>query len=276
MSTARQRLHEVQEALGIEAKRSLGQNFLVSDHVIEKIIAKVRAYAPASLIEIGPGPGALTYFLRQMGVPFTVIELDRVLSEYWRGQGVTVVEADALRLDWRPFFADGGPRVLVSNLPYQISSSIVIDRSLDLNGFDHMVLMFQKEVAQRIAAKAQTENYGMLTVIAQTFWKTETVTEAGPRDFDPAPRVASRVLAFSRRETVVKNPKAYLTFVKVAFAQRRKLLKKNITSLCIQKGLAEGELIGWLGEMGFKETARAEELTPEDFVKLYMKFGFEV
>jgi 16S rRNA (adenine1518-N6/adenine1519-N6)-dimethyltransferase len=276
MSTARQRLHEVQEALGIEAKRSLGQNFLVSDHVIEKIIAKAQSYKPASLIEIGPGPGALTYFLRQMGVPFTVIELDRVLSEYWRGQGLNVVEADALRLDWRPFFEIPGVKVLVSNLPYQISSSIVIDRSLDLDGFDHMVLMFQKEVAQRIAAKAQTENYGMLTVIAQTFWKTETVTEAGPRDFDPAPRVASRVLGFTRRESAVKNPKAYLTFVKIAFAQRRKLLKKNISTLSQQKGLAEGELVSWLIEMGFKETVRAEELTPEDFVKLYKKFGFEV
>jgi 16S rRNA (adenine1518-N6/adenine1519-N6)-dimethyltransferase len=145
-----------------------------------------------------------------------------------------------------------------------------------MNGFDHMVLMFQKEVAQRIAAKAKTENYGMLTVIAQTFWKTETVTEAGPRDFAPAPRVASRVLAFTRKESSLSNPKSYLTFVKVAFAQRRKLLKKNISSLCQQKGIAEEQLIAWLSELGFKETARAEELTPEDFVKLYKKFGFEV
>lgn len=275
MSTARERLHEVQEALGIEAKRSLGQNFLVSDHVIEKIITKTKDFHPAMLVEIGPGPGALTYFLRSMDVPFTVIELDRVLSEYWRGQGLNVVEGDALRLDWKTFFAVEGKKVLVSNLPYQISSSIVIDRSLDIDGFDHMVLMFQKEVAQRIAAKAKTENYGMLTVIAQTFWKTETVTEAGPRDFDPAPRVASRVLAFSRRDLVLRNPKTFLTFVKVAFAQRRKLLKKNISSLCQQKGIAEEQLISWLIELGFKETARAEELTPEDFVKLYQKFGYD-
>ncbi|HEY8271562.1 MAG TPA: 16S rRNA (adenine(1518)-N(6)/adenine(1519)-N(6))-dimethyltransferase RsmA [Pseudobdellovibrionaceae bacterium] len=279
MSTARERLQEVQEALGIAAKRSLGQNFLVSDLVIEKIIKKAQDFRPAVLIEVGPGPGALTYFLRKMECDFLVIELDRVLSQYWRDQGLNVVEGDALQMDWRTFYQKPGKKVLVSNLPYQISSSIVVERCLDCSsaqeGLDHMVLMFQKEVAQRIAAKAKSENYGFLTVMAQTFWKTETVTEAGPRDFSPPPRVASRVLAFSRRLSSVQNPKAYLTFVKSAFAQRRKLLKKNISSLCSQKGIAEEQLVSWITEMGFTETARAEELTPEQFVTLYKKFGFE-
>jgi 16S rRNA (adenine1518-N6/adenine1519-N6)-dimethyltransferase len=275
MSTARERLHEVQEALGIAAKRSLGQNFLVSDLVIDRIISKAKSFEPAVLIEVGPGPGALTYFLRKMECDFLVIELDRVLSQYWRDQGLNVVEGDALQLDWKAFYQKPGKKILVSNLPYQISSSIVIERCLDTNGLDHMVLMFQKEVAQRIAAKAKSENYGFLTVMAQTFWKTETVTEAGPRDFSPPPRVASRVLGFTRKPNPLQNPKAYLVFVKAAFAQRRKLLKKNIASLCNQKGIADEQLVGWITEMGFTETARAEELSPEQFVALYKKFGFE-
>lgn len=275
MSTARERLQQVQEALGIAAKKSLGQNFLVSDLVIERIIHKAREFKPDTLIEVGPGPGALTYFLRQMDASFRVIELDHVLAQYWRDQGLDVIEADALKLDWQPFYEKPGRKVLVSNLPYQISSSIVIERSLDLNGLDHMVLMFQKEVAQRIAAKAQTDAYGLLTVIAQTFWKTETVTEAGPRDFKPPPKVASRVLAFTRRPSPVQNAKAYLGFVKAAFAQRRKLLKKNISVYYVQRSVTEEQMIGWLVEMGFKETARAEELSPEQFVTLYKKFGFE-
>jgi 16S rRNA (adenine1518-N6/adenine1519-N6)-dimethyltransferase len=275
MSTARERLHEVQEALGIAAKRSLGQNFLVSDLVIERIIKKAKEFQPTVLIEVGPGPGALTYFLRKMECDFVVIELDRVLSQYWREQGLKVVEGDALQLDWKEFYQKPGKRVLVSNLPYQISSSLVIERCLD-SGLDHMVLMFQKEVAQRIAAKAKSENYGFLTVMAQTFWKTETVTEAGPRDFLPPPKVASRVLGFTRKPSPLQNSKAYLTFVKAAFAQRRKLLKKNISSLCNQKGIAEEQLVGWLQEMGFTATARAEELSPEQFVTLYKKIGFEV
>lgn len=275
MSSARERLQEVQEALGIAAKKSLGQNFLVSDGVIERIIQKTRSLKPEVLIEIGPGPGALTYFLRQMGCPLRVIELDHVLARYWREQGLDVTEADALQLDWKEFLQPPGNKVLVSNLPYQISSSIVIDRSLDLEGLDHMVLMFQKEVAQRIAAKPRTENYGLLSVIAQTFWQTETVTEAGPRDFSPPPKVASRVLAFARKPRPVQNPRAFLGFVKAAFAQRRKLLKKNLSSFYQQKNVSEEALHAWLQEMGFPETARAEELSPEQFVSLYKKFGFE-
>lgn len=275
MSSARERLQEVQEALGIAAKRSLGQNFLVSDLVIERIIQRVQDFKPEILLEIGPGPGALTYFLRSFSCPLTVIELDRTLAEYWRNQGLSVVEADALRWDWQPFLQQVGRKVLVSNLPYQISSSIVIDRSMELNGLDHMVLMFQKEVAQRIAAPASSEHYGLLSVIAQTFWKTETVTEAGPRDFSPPPRVASRVLSFTRKTNPLRNPEGFLKFVKAAFAQRRKLLKKNLGALGMQNIVPEENVVTWLQEMGFKETARAEELSPAQFVELYRRFGLD-
>jgi len=274
MSSARERLEQSLQELGILAKKSLGQNFLVSDVVIERIISQVREFQPEALIEVGPGPGALTYFLRQMNVPLTVIELDRVIAEYWRKQGLEVIEEDALRIDWSRFYSDK-KTVFVSNLPYQISSSIVIDRSMEDRGVEHMVLMFQKEVAQRIRAPARSEHYGLLSVIAQTFWKTEVVTEAGPRDFNPPPKVASRVLAFSRLPAPVKDRAAFLAFVKAAFAQRRKLLKKNLAGLLSQKKITEEQLIGWLAQMGFPETARAEELSPAQFVQLYRHFGFE-
>ncbi len=274
MSSARDRLEQVQEELGIAAKKSLGQNFLVSDLVISRIISAVKDFKPEALIEVGPGPGALTYFLRQMNVPLQLIELDHVIAEYWRKQGLPVIEQDALQLEWYPLYS-GKKTVFVSNLPYQISSSIVIERSLEAQGVEHMVLMFQKEVAQRIRAMAKTDAYGLLSVIAQTFWKVEMVTEAGPKDFSPAPKVASRVLGFTRKESTIVRRGTFLTFVKAAFAQRRKLLKSNLADLCHQKSVSAENLVGWLLEMGFKETARAEELSPEQFVKLYKKFGFE-
>lgn len=274
MSESRARLEQALQDLGIAAKRSLGQNFLVSDVVIERIIHQVKEFAPQALVEVGPGPGALTYFLKQMNVPLTLIELDSVIAEYWRRQGHTVLEEDALRLNWQPLM-QVPQTVFVSNLPYQISSSIVIERSLDDQGVEHMVLMFQKEVAQRIRAAAKSEHYGLLSVIAQTFWKTAVVTEAGPRDFQPPPRVASRVLSFSRVASPVSQRKAFLTFVKTAFAQRRKLLKSNLSGLLKQKQLTEPQLVEWLTALGFKETARAEELSPAQFVELYKKFGFE-
>jgi dimethyladenosine transferase len=274
MSQASERLKVALQEIGIEAKRSLGQNFLISDTVIGKIIDQVREFAPEVMIEVGPGPGALTHFLKDMGVPLHLIELDRTIAAYWRGQGLDVQEQDALQMDWQPYYSDR-KTVFVSNLPYQISSSIVIERSLETRGVEAMVLMFQKEVAQRIRAPAKSEHYGMLSVIAQNFWKTWLVSEAGPRDFDPPPRVASRVLGFSRIEPGFKDRQKFLTFVKVSFAQRRKLLKKNLSSLLDQKQITEEQLVSWLAEMGFKETARAEELSPEQFANLYKRFGFE-
>lgn len=274
MSQSRDRLEKTLQELGILAKKSLGQNFLISDLVIERIINQVKEFQPEALIEVGPGPGALTYFLREMNLPLILIELDRIIASYWKTQNLDVIEEDALQLDWSRFYSDK-KLVFVSNLPYQISSSIVIDRSLEEKGVEHMVLMFQKEVAQRIRALAKSEHYGLLSVIAQTFWKITMVTEAGPRDFSPPPRVASRVLAFSRIQSEVKNREAFLKFVKAAFAQRRKLLKSNLSGLLHQKKLTEEQLVSWLSAMGFKETARAEELSPVQFVALYKKFGFE-
>jgi 16S rRNA (adenine1518-N6/adenine1519-N6)-dimethyltransferase len=274
MSEASQRLNQALEELGILAKKSLGQNFLVSDTVIGRIIEQVKEFKPEVLVEVGPGPGALTYFLQQMNVPLTLIELDHVIAEYWRGKGLPVLEEDALRLDWNQFYSDK-KTVFVSNLPYQISSSIVIERSLEDHGIEHMVLMFQKEVAQKIRGAVKSDHYGLLSVIAQTFWKMALVSEAGPGDFRPPPRVASRVLSFSRIPTEIKKRQMFLTFVKTAFAQRRKLLKSNLSGLLKQKQLTEPQLVAWLVEMGFKETARAEELSPAQFVQLYKKFGFE-
>lgn len=266
--SARERLNQALDVLGIEAKRSLGQNFLVSDHVIEKIIQQVIDFKPENLIEVGPGPGALTERLLELQIPLQVLELDRVLAGYWRDKGLTVLEVDALKHDWKNFY-DGHKTVFVSNLPYQISSSIVIERSLEKPGVEHMVLMFQKEVAQRIRAFPSTEAYGLLSVIAQTFWFIDTVTDAGPRDFDPPPRVASRVLAFTRRDGLIEDRQGFLTFVKEAFAQRRKLLKSNLKGWTSSRRLSDTLLIDWLAKKGFKETARAEELSPVQFVELY-------
>lgn len=275
MSTARERLKVSLEELGILAKKSLGQNFLISDTVIERIINQVKEYKPEAMIEVGPGPGALTYFLQEMNVPLHIVELDRVIAEYWREKGLKITEGDALRLDWAELIQPEQRTIFVSNLPYQISSSIVIDRSMDTQGVAAMVLMFQKEVAQRIRAQAKTDFYGFLSVIAQSFWDIHTVSDAGPRDFDPPPKVASRVLGFSANNKGIEQRKDFLNFVKAAFAQRRKLLKKNLSSLYSQKGVTEEQLIGWLVEMGLKETARAEELSPNQFLVLFKKFGYQ-
>ena len=273
----RERVLEKLRDLGADGpKRSLGQNFLISDHVVDRILFAARSESFTDLVEVGPGLGAITEDLLTLEHPLTVIELDRRFAEAWReNERVRVVERDALRVDWRELELRAGS-LLVSNLPYQISSSLVIERSLEPAGLTRMVLMFQKEVAQRIAARAATKEYGLLTVIAQVFWETQTVCEAGPRDFYPPPNVASRVLQFRRRkvawiESGGGTAEGFLRFAKGGFSQRRKLLLRNL-----QNALFNGEaavapkLEAVFTAHGLAPTARAEELDPETFVRVYL------
>lgn len=263
MQSAKDRLQQRLDELQHSARKSLGQNFLVSDHVIEKIIdatkRSLQEVQKKTIIEIGPGLGALTDLLLQLDCAYQAIELDYGLYSYWKNRNVNVLHEDALKADWSGFETE----LLVSNLPYQISSSLVIEKSVEPYNLKFMVLMFQKEVAQRIRAACKTEHYGMLSVIAQEFWSIETVCEAGPRDFSPPPKVASRVLRFSKRTSTVCNRKKYLQFVKSCFQQRRRILKSNLPSHYAE------QITQWLISQKLSEKARAEELTPEQLKKLY-------
>jgi len=278
MSKAWDELKITLAELGIEPKRSLGQNFLVSDGVIEKIIRAagtpvpgLAPQGPSALLEIGPGPGALTRGLRGLEKPLTVIELDRKMAQYWRDQGLEVIEQDALKLDWQTLSLSA-PRYLVSNLPYQISASLVIERSLDEKPFEKMVLMFQKEVAQKIRATKEQGDYGMLSVLAQTFWKIETVTDAGSGDFFPPPKVSSRVLQFVPKPSPVGNSTVertrFLKFVKACFIHPRKLMVSNL-----QEGFSipKEKTLQIFKEQGIGEKVRAEELTLEQFHQFYIR-----
>lgn len=246
------------ESLGASPKKSLGQNFLVSVTTIERIVKAVAELQPQALIEIGPGLGSLTDSLLKLGVPLKVLELDRAFSQYWRDRKVDVIEGDALKWDWN-LVKNTEQTVLVSNLPYQISSSIVIDRSIHEKTMRGMVLMFQKEVAERIMARPKTDAYGLLSVIAQNFWKVSIVTDAGSKDFYPPPKIASRVLLFEPRTDVEGSRKNFLKVVKAGFAQRRKFL---ISNLKVLGGTAKDENLRLIFDaLNLSHKVRAEELT---------------
>jgi 16S rRNA (adenine1518-N6/adenine1519-N6)-dimethyltransferase len=252
-------------SLGIQPKKSLGQNFLLNESIINKIINKVEIEKATNLIEVGPGLGALTDSLIKLKIPLTVLELDSVFSNYWRSRAVDlleVIECDALRWEGWSSLTNANETVLVSNLPYQISSSIVIDRSVEKPFIKAMVLMFQKEVAQRIMARHRTENYGLLTVIAQTFWEVENLVDAGPKDFFPPPQIASRVLYFKKKSAPIENPKHFLKWIKAGFAHRRKLLKSNL-------GVITKDPVLLLEKMDLNPQCRAEELTVPQWIELY-------
>lgn len=267
--TSKEYLLQVLNEVQAYAKKSLGQNFLVGDHVVQQIISEAQHHKPEVLIEIGPGPGALTRHLSQLPVKkFTLIELDQVWAEFWRNKGHQILEEDALQTDWRNLI-HGSPCVLVSNLPYQISSSLVIDRSVDQTPLDVMILMFQKEVAQRIKADQKDSAYGMLSVISQTFWKINQVVDAGPREFSPAPKVSSRVLCFVRKPIQLER-KRYLKFVKAAFVHPRKLLVSNWAEAY---GLSKDKSIPVLAQRGFHEKIRPAELKVQDYIDLFSEIG---
>lgn len=248
------------EQMGLQPKKAFGQNFLVNQQVIHKIIEEVKRHKFSDLLEIGPGLGALTEKLLEEKFTPTLIELDRDLIEYWQTQKANVIDADAIQLDWTKLelMPDS---LLVSNLPYQISTHIVVDRCLGPKELRWMVLMFQKEVAQRLTASPRTKEYGTLSVMAQLHFSIRKVADAGPKDFFPPPKVASRVLFFERKpDPGLGEP--FLKFVKRAFANRRKLLTKNIGDILTTDDLKA---------LGLSEKARAEELSPEQFKSLFLK-----
>lgn len=262
-------INKLQE-LGISPKRSLGQNFLVGHSVIEKIIDCVKSFSPENIVEVGPGLGALTEPLMQMSAPLKVIELDRTFAKMWRERGLDVREGDALRMDWGAFQVNNA--TLVSNLPYQISSSLVVERSINPCGINNMVLMFQKEVAQRIVASPKTKEYGLLTVIAQACWEIRLVLEAGPNEFYPPPNVASRVLSFQRRPEIRGDFSKFLNLVKTGFAQRRKLLLSNLKPIYSATGSQREQWEVLLISLGYKSGVRAEEVSVADWLTLYRQF----
>lgn len=256
------------ESMGLSPKKSLGQNFLVSKGAIVKITQAVSALNPEFLVEVGPGLGSLTESLLKLEKPLKLLELDRAFSQHWRDRKLDVIEGDALKWDWN-LLKNTEKTVLVSNLPYQISSSIVIDRSIQEKPLKGMVLMFQKEVAERLMAKPKSDAYGFLSVIAQNYWTVSFVLEAGPNDFYPPPRVASRVLSFSPRTDFTGQKKEFLKVVKAGFAQRRKYL---ISNLKVLSGKAiDNNLRVIFDDLKLSHQVRAEELSVNQWRELTLK-----
>lgn len=254
------------EELKIHPKKALGQNFLIHQLPIDRAVNILDGYPDHKVFEIGPGLGALTESILAKKRDLTLIELDTVFAGYWKEKGVDLIHKDALKVDWPTLLVK--PSVLISNLPYQISASLVIDMSVLSSELKAMILMFQKEVGERIQAKAKTDSYGLLSVIAQTFWDVDFVIDAGPKDFYPPPKIASRILHFKKKDSQVGDADKFLKLVKASFAQRRKLLKKNLSAIVPAKDVEP-----MFVDLDISINARAEDLSPEDYVRLYKRMN---
>ena len=221
----------------IKAKKSLGQNFLIDKSILEKIVNIIQI-KEKNILEVGPGTGNLTsYILKKEPKKVIVIEKDKILAEKLEKSfisKVTVINNDILEVDENTLFNE--KFTVFGNLPYNISTEILSKWIVNLNDnfwFDHLVLMFQKEVADRIIAKYNTSSYGRLTVLANWKLKIIKVCDIKPDSFFPKPKVDSSLLLFSPKNKIfkIKDPKNLEIVTRVFFSHRRKMLKKPFNQI---------------------------------------------
>lgn len=209
----------------------LGQHFLVSPSILEKIARAACPEREPLVIEIGPGKGALTRYLVDRADRLIAIELDTELAAQLPGRfpSIEVVHADVLQVDLNQW----GPAVVAGNLPYYITSPI-LDRALALGpNLKRAVFLVQKEVAERMLAKPGSRDYGYLSVRTQLLAEGRLVAKVPPGAFQPPPQVDSAVVALSpRTQPLVENTERFLRFAAACFAQKRKNLRNNLGSLC--------------------------------------------
>ncbi|HET9824070.1 MAG TPA: 16S rRNA (adenine(1518)-N(6)/adenine(1519)-N(6))-dimethyltransferase RsmA [Chitinophagaceae bacterium] len=244
-------------------KKSLGQHFLKDENIIKRIIAALQQCSFEKLLEIGPGAGALTRYLQQIsGIDFKAVELDAEKVDYLLAQfpGLTekIIHKNFLEID-KPF---EGKFAVVGNFPYNISTQILFKILEWKNDITCVVGMFQKEVAQRIAAKEGTKIYGISSVLTQAFFDVEYLFEVSEGSFQPPPKVKSAVIRLTPKHKYlsIKSEERFFMLVKSAFNQRRKTLRNAVRRLFDEETLRQKIF-----------DKRAEQLKLEDFADLSFK-----
>ena len=241
-------------------KKSLGQHFLKDENICKQIVAALEQNEFTQLVEVGPGGGALTKYLLQLkGFDFKAVELDdekiTYLETTYPSIKGKIIHQSILDID-APF---ENAFTVVGNFPYNISSQIlfkVLDWKDQVNV---MIGMFQKEVAQRVAAQPGSKTYGIISILVQAFYDVEYLFDVPPESFNPPPKVVSAVFRLKRKTTTyeVRSEKVFIQLVKAAFNQRRKTLR-NATRSLFDDDVITDEIFN----------KRAEQLSIQDFAAL--------
>ncbi len=260
-------LREVIAAHGLDARKRLGQHFLLDLNLTRRI---ARAAAPLDqgvVVEVGPGPGGLTRALLLEGAQRVVaIEIDaRAIAALRELQAVAggrleLMEADALKIDLATLGPP--PRRIVANLPYNVSTALLVGWLHQAEELADMVLMFQKEVVDRLAAAPRSKDYGRLSVLAQHVCSVQRLFDVAPSAFVPPPKVVSSVVRLRPRPAGrLADLRPLEKVTAAAFGQRRKMLRSSLGSVFASP-------VDVLDRLGIPPTARAEELSVADFVRL--------
>ena len=221
----------------IKAKKSLGQNFLIDNNILEKII-NITDIENKTILEVGPGTGNLTsLILKKKPKKFIVVEKDNALAnnlkKIFKDQ-IDIINNDILKIDENTLASEN--LIVFGNLPYNISTEILSKWIISLKHdfwFDCLILMFQKEVADRIVAQFNTSNYGRLSIISNWKLNIKKICDIKPTSFSPKPKIESSLLFFSPKEDYVKikDPKNLEIITRIFFNQKRKMLKKPFNQL---------------------------------------------
>ena len=240
-----------------QPRKRFGQNFLVDHRIINQIISTISPKNDDSIIEIGPGKGAITFPIIEYLDHLSVIEIDRDLVSMLKSkeqEKLTIFQADALTFD---FSQISNKLRVIGNLPYNISSPLLFHLRDNRKQIIDMTFMLQKEVVDRIVAPPGSKTYGRLSVMMQAFYEVELMFVVPKESFEPQPKIESAILYLKTREQpLVKNSKPLEEIVKLAFSQRRKTLKNCLKSV-LNQSQTEIDL-----------SQRAEMLSTENFVTL--------
>jgi 16S rRNA (adenine1518-N6/adenine1519-N6)-dimethyltransferase len=254
------------DQFGLAPSRARGQNFVVDPNTVRRI-ARLAEVGPGDrVVEIGAGLGSLSLALAETGASVTAIEVDTRLLPALRSVvepvGVTVVEGDALTLDWDSLLGDGS-WALVANLPYNVATPLVADLLDGVPAIRRMLVMVQREVGERLAASAGDEAYGAVSVKV-AYWATARVVGRVPRTvFHPVPKVESALVRIERRPEPAVGADVdrewLFRLVKAGFGQRRKMLRRSLAALVAPEAFAAA---------GLRPEARAEELSVVEWGRL--------
>lgn len=260
-------LRDVIARHGLMADKRLGQNFLLDLNLTRKIARQAAPLLDVAVLEVGPGPGGLTRALLEAGAIVTAVEKDRrclaALADLQAAAGnrLRLIEGDALEQDYSALF--DAPPVVVANLPYNVGTALLLAWLEQPHRFRRFILMFQKEVADRLSARPGGRDYGRLSVLVQWLCEVDALFDLPPRAFTPSPKVTSTVVDITpRAEPLYPAPRKSLErLTAAAFGQRRKMLRASLRQLGADTETA-------LVRAGINPTARAETLSVEDFCRL--------
>lgn len=270
-----------QEPNTVFAKKSFGQNFLIDQNYITKIISALDPQPDEIIVEIGAGRGALTEVLLESGANVLAIELDKdlipVLEEkFGKFENFTLIEEDALNLDFHELTANERQEAtvkLVANLPYYISTAILQKLTGQREVFSEMILMFQREVVERITAEPGNKERGFLTVLCEAFFDADKLFDVPPNAFRPVPKVWSAVVKFIPKITnrMIGDEECFKELIGIAFRQKRKTLLnnlKNAADIMYKNSASKDEIAALLKNAEIDPNRRAETLSLEEWIKL--------